>query len=527
MTDALPDWVKEIRPHQTKAVEEIVRAFEDVDVVYVDAPTGSGKTLIAELTRRALKVRNCLYVCSDKSLQDQFARDFPYAKVLKGRSNYPTLLDPQKTAADCMAVSMEDACWYCDTGKPGCPYEIARSAALHAPLAVTNTSYMLTEANYVGRFSGRDLMVVDEADVLEKVMMGFVEFRTPRRYLELVKMEPPKKGARKTTIVKWMEDYHEALGPAVAREKDIVRQRNLSSHRSAVERTKMELVRDVERAAANDSEDKGVWLRDYDDKEAVLILRPVTVNKHGGRYLWRHAKKFLIMSATIISSDEMSESLGLPMDYATVTVPMTFPVANRPIIMAPVANVVYKEMDQAVPKLVTAVKAILDKHAGERVLVHTVSYATTKRLMEGVKGAGTDRVLVTYTSGMDRESSLARYKRTPGAVLFAPSMERGVDLPGDLCRVQIIAKVPFPSLGDRQVSARTHLPGGQVWYTVQTVRDVVQMAGRGVRNEEDWATTYILDAQFGRNLWGKWKHLFPGWFSEAVDTKQDVRWLRG
>ncbi len=67
------------------------------------------------------------------------------------------------------------------------------------------------------------------------------------------------------------------------------------------------------------------------------------------------------------------------------------------------------------------------------------------------------------------------------------------------------------------------MPGGQLWYTVQTIRDIVQMCGRGVRHKEDFATCYILDQQFARNLWGKWKGYFPEWFREAVDTKRDIR----
>lgn len=109
--------------------------------------------------------------------------------------------------------------------------------------------------------------------------------------------------------------------------------------------------------------------------------------------------------------------------------------------------------------------------------------------------------------------------------MFAPSMSRGVDLAGDKCRVQIIVKCPFPSLGDKQIKARMGLPGGQQWYSVKTVRDIVQMTGRGVRSADDWCYTYILDKQFTRNVWGSNKLLFPGYFREAVDVRADTRWL--
>jgi len=110
-------------------------------------------------------------------------------------------------------------------------------------------------------------------------------------------------------------------------------------------------------------------------------------------------------------------------------------------------------------------------------------------------------------------------------VLFSHSMDRGVDLPGDMCSVVIIAKVPSPALGDKRVSARLHLPGGEQWYAVQAVRKVVQMSGRHVRSDTDVGVTYILDAQFTTNLWRRNRGLFPAWWREAVDSSFDVRQL--
>jgi len=92
-----------------------------------------------------------------------------------------------------------------------------------------------------------------------------------------------------------------------------------------------------------------------------------------------------------------------------------------------------------------------------------------------------------YGNSGEKDQALQRYLATEGAVLIAPSMDRGVDLPGDACRVQVVAKVPFPNLGDKQVNKRLYTRGGQEWYAVQAVRSLVQMTGRGVRSPEDHA----------------------------------------
>lgn len=532
VTLSLPDWVEEIRPHQQVAVDESLDSFEAGNqVVFLDGPVGSGKTLIAEMIRQHIGGK-ALYVCSDKSLQAQFARDFPYAKVLMGRANYPTQSNPNATAADCTAHKFTDPCFHCEDGKKACPYEIAKREALAAPLAVTNIQYLLTEANYVGGFSGRDLIIVDEADTLESMLMNFVEYRIPVAYMQLVRMSPPIKGARKKTLIQWLNDFIELFEPLAKAELDLRRKRGMVSCVTNTHRIIAELEKELRlREDSDEEENKGLWLREYGTKDEQFVMKSILVSGFGAKNLWKHAAKWLVMSATLISSDEMADSLGLPYDYDTVVVPMTFPVENRQIILAPIADVTFKEIrdGHAIEDLAFAISAIILKHPKDRILVHTVSYDLTNRLAYQLHRGPykiRGREIVTYDTGKDRNDALDRFKRTPAAIILAPSMERGIDLPDDLCRVVIIAKVPFPSLGDRQVSARANMGNqGKTWYAVQAIRDVVQMSGRAVRHKDDWCTIYILDIQFARNLYKRWGVLFPSWFKEAVKTREDVRWL--
>jgi ATP-dependent DNA helicase DinG len=520
----LPAWVEDIRPHQATAVDEVCEAFDaGNDVVGLDAPTGSGKTLIAELVRRRLDLPT-LYVCTDKSLMDQFGRDFPYAKLLKGRANYP-VLDRTKqldlTAEDCTSTGPGDECWYCHPMHL-CPYQVAKKEALYSPLAVTNTAFLLAEANTVGNFSGRPLVVADECDTLEKMLMGYVEYEVSATRIKAMGMEEPGKGIHKPTMVKWLEEFATQTYKAMVDEQDAKKLRSLGRLYEDTKRIQAELQREVDKKQSDDSE--GRWIRLYDERYGGLHYKPVMVDSYGTRRLWRHGRKWLLMSATIISMDELADSLGLPLQYTTVKVPMTFPVENRPVIMAPVANVVYKEMQQAIPRLVKAITVAINKHPHDRILIHTVSYNLAKSIQEGLRHADIGpRRIITYSDGANRERVLAEYKRTPGCVMLAPSMARGIDLPGDLCRVQIIAKTPFLSLGDTQVSRRSHMPGGDVWYSVQAIRDIVQMTGRAVRSKDDHAITYIFDQQFATNLWRKNKMLFPDWWRESVITNINIR----
>ena len=266
------------------------------------------------------------------------------------------------------------------------------------------------------------------------------------------------------------------------------------------------------------------WVRDY-DKTDSLILKPVQVDTIGQEWVWKHSARWLLMSATLVSTDEMVGSLGMAgMKVETVTVPMTFPVENRVIHALPIAAMTAANKEEAWPAMAAAVKAVQDMHPDDKVLVHTVSYELARYLCREARGEG--RRFYTYAESRYRDHEVKQFKEDDGpATMFAPSLDRGFDFKGDEARVVVVAKVPYPYLGDQQVSARLHARGGQQWYTVQTVRSLIQMTGRGVRSADDWCTSYILDSTFLTKLWKKDKRLLPKWWREAVDTGTTRRGL--
>ena len=334
----LPEWVTEIRPHQWNAVVEVLAAFERGDrVVFVDAPTGSGKTLLAELVRRKLGVK-ALYVASTKSLQEQAAVDFPYAKVLKGRANYATADDPgglddldrwgnaRLTAADCTRQVMDlPACvkcppvertaMHCANCHPveKCPYSIAKADALGADLTILNTSYFLSEANGPGKFSAAvnkenpfGLVIVDEADLLENELMGQVEVRVTETMRKKYGIEPPTRKTVESSWVEWVS------GEAIPKVAGALRKTPAKSGDVRVIRERQRLERLAARLKVlEEGLGDGNWVADDWEREGSIVFRPVKVDRFGFGMLWRHGARFLCMSATILSPDLMAESLGL------------------------------------------------------------------------------------------------------------------------------------------------------------------------------------------------------------------------
>jgi Rad3-related DNA helicase len=166
------------------------------------------------------------------------------------------------------------------------------------------------------------------------------------------------------------------------------------------------------------------------------------------------------------------------------------------------------------PTLVAAIDRILDDHPSEKGLIHCVSYSNVKYILENSRH---QHRLITHGE-KDRKSQLYHFVGSSRPlVLLSPSMERGVDLPYDHCRFIVIAKMPFPYLGDPQVSARLYRgkSAGQAWYNAATARRIVQATGRGMRAPDDSCVSYILDSAFG-DFYQKNMAMFPQWWREAV-----------
>jgi len=318
----LPSWANELRPTQTSAIDQILEDFQTNSIVFLEAPTGTGKTLIADIVRQNIAKR-AVYVCSSISLQDQFLKDFPDAALLKGRSNYPTLDYPQRyvptnptlglSCADCTKhkVGDEMRCDWCEVVQQ-CPYEGAKITAIRSDLVCANSYYFLYEANYVGALSKRDLVIIDEIDTIESILMSFIEVNISEYRIKEFNLPHPE---RKTVSSTWLAWAEEAYDIAKKQKRPYQQERlfdsepDLKALRS--ERRLTSLLADLKRLLDPDwglATDN--WV--YDGYSANhIIFKPITVAPYAAEYLWRHGKRFLCMSATIISATELADSLGL------------------------------------------------------------------------------------------------------------------------------------------------------------------------------------------------------------------------
>jgi ATP-dependent DNA helicase DinG len=547
----LPEKFTELRSHQESAIMEILEhLWSGVPVVMLDAPTGAGKTIIGECVRQIYARSQgwrTLYVCTTKTLQDQFVHDFPDGALIKGRANYPTLDDDRITTDACYRernLSDRAMCEGCGPGRDDasdatkpryplihcrwchpvwdCPYSSAKQTALESDLAVANTAYALAEANYAGLFGqhvSKDgyvswpfpFWVIDEADTLESVLMGHIEFGISERAMSKMRANPPELVTKAESWMKWCK--HEAEPKIRSQLSKIDPKDDPKGFREWAS-----MLGGVKRVAKLLEEQPENWV--LASRGKGVSLKPVTVKDLAYDQLWRHSRQALLMSATLISDAQVADDLGIEF-WRTVRVDSLFPPERRRVIVRTRASMSHKTKDESYPKMAEAIREII-QHYREgsefppRMLVHTVSYDLTAYLKERLSDLWG---VLAYSSAKEREGVLSEFRALPGAVLLAPSLDRGVDLPDDDVRVIIIAKVPFPHLGDKQIQARFYGTGakGRTWYATETVRSIVQMTGRGMRHRDDWVVSFILDSQFRTNVWKNHQYLLPEWWVRAVE----------
>jgi Rad3-related DNA helicase len=196
-------------------------------------------------------------------------------------------------------------------------------------------------------------------------------------------------------------------------------------------------------------------------------------------------------------------------DVSFMSIPSPFDSNNHPIFAFPIAKMSAGTIDADLPKLVEAIKSILEQHPKEKGIIHAHSYKIASYIKQHVK----NKRLIFHGSE-DRHKKLEEHMRSKEpTVIVSPSMQEGVDLKDNLSRFQIICKVPYPYLGDKIVKKRMHRWGW--WYSFETAKTVVQSLGRSIRNENDHAASYILDVDWQR-FYGSNSHLFPETFKKSL-----------
>lgn len=254
-----------------------------------------------------------------------------------------------------------------------------------------------------------------------------------------------------------------------------------------------------------------VAYRDRRGHEArKIVARPLYAKDFAEDLLFRHSDRVLAMSGTILDVRIWADGLGLdPSQVAFVSMASDFPAENRQIFLTYAGNCSRKTLEETKPKLIRAVRGIMQAHSGQRGLIHTQSHELANFLKREI---GSPRFLFADEFGGDKDKMLRAHAARTDSVLVSPGMKEGVDLKDELGRFQIVLKMPWASLGDKVVKER--MERDPKWYAYKTMLDLLQSFGRTTRAKTDWSFTYVLDSGF-ENLLARHGHMIPAWVREA------------
>lgn len=538
------------REGQLECIRFILDSFFNRNIKYVilEGPVGSGKSAVGITVAKFFE--SSYYLTIQKILQTQIINDFGSGETvdLKGRSAYncqfyerfgadavsrkgmfqkelDTYLAAPPTCNEgyCRKKYKSRRCPLCfpvniDNGlfeyysNSYCPYYKQISRAMVSKVAVMNYNSYLYQSAIAKRFDQRELLVIDECHQTEPQLLDFISITISDKILKKFGYILEEYDMPQEYYVSFMENdvlaKIQAIAEVAADDNDI----DTADEYESLSRKLASFFASIE----NEEE----WVAEFKNAEGhkdyrTVTLKPVYVHSKSHELMFNGGKKILLMSATILDIEIFCSSLGIPRNQvAAYRMKNRFPVANRPIVINTAAKIVGgpAKMHEWSPKLVAKTDEILDKYTHSRGIVHTHNFAIAELLM---KKSRHNKRFLFQKKFATKDDMLRKHADSDDTIIVAPAMHEGLDLHGDLSRVQLICKIPWPNFVDNKQLAR-RLELDRRYYVWLCALKLIQSTGRSIRSETDWAHTYVLDEGFHAFM-QQAAFMIPSWFKDAVE----------
>ena len=509
----------------------------------LNLPVGSGKShlalMIADWYKKNVnRMARVDIITNSKILQDQYSGEYESICDLKGKENY----ECQSYSCSCAQGSEFNR--LNKTSCESCPYSNARESYISGGVSLTNFYLYILYAMYNPKLmESRDarVLIVDEAHEFDDVMSDFVsikiteiivkkfkfsnEYEIMKRlkgvtsianYVEFLKFL----ASEILTTIESMETGMSSTSRNVKQDKrDLKINKLIGGKNSDVKM--MQLATDlkqyqtkIEIFLKEYKENPNNWVLEtnYNEKlrQKELSLEPIWAYDYLDKYVFSHYDMVILMSGTILDKNLFCQLNGLDVTKAVYySIRSPFNPKNRPIYYMPVGKMSYKSKEETFKKYIPYIQKLLDKYKNKKGIIHTNSF----ELAKWIEGAIKDPRLIFHDSTNKDEILRFHKESDKPTVIVSPSMDTGVSFDNDDARFQIIAKVPYPSLGSQKNKLRQS--NNPDWYSWKTVSGIVQMTGRPVRSNLDYADTIIIDGSFGDVIKHS-SHFLPDWIQEAI-----------
>lgn len=516
------------RKEQKEALDFIAKTIKEKPLnklFLLNLPTGVGKSylslMISDFYKKNVnKAARVDIITNSKILQDQYSNSFESINDLKGKENYECV------AYACSCAQGSEFSRLNKTTCEACPYSEARDSFISGGISLTNfylyILYMMYNQKLMESRDAR-VLIVDECHSLDDIMSDFISIKITEGFIKKFKFGDEKNIIVRLKSVKTIVEYVDFLKSL---DDDILTTmesmdggmksspRNIKSDKrdlriSKILKTKnldvkiMQLVTElrqtqlkIEIFLKEYKENPNNWVieTNYNEKlrQRELSLEPIWAYDYLDKYIFSKYDMVFLMSGTILDKNIFCHLNGLDVSktvYYSIDSP--FNVKNRPIYYMPVGKMSYNSKEETFKKYVPYIKKILDKYKNKKGIIHTNSFELSKWIEDKIK----DPRLIFHDSTNKDEMLKLHFDSEEPTVIVSPSVGVGVSFDNELSRFQIIAKVPYPSLGSQKNKLRQK--NNPDWYSWKTCCSLIQMAGRSCRSNIDYADTIIIDASFG------------------------------
>jgi Rad3-related DNA helicase len=474
-------------------------------------------------------------LASDLNLIDQYQRDvekyFPEWAVIKGQQTYRCSENGLNFSSG--ACKLKGCKSYGDIKKKfpicsaECPYIVERDKAIHSDLLVCTYSFWLIQQNLVKPklpeppFTERNFTICDEAHKLVGIiqnhfspkmvpddigkMKNIVEFGLDNDTI-IDEIETIRKKIISTDdndrLIDYLIEYNDKMkvisDGVDTIKRDISEKTDRNEQLSKEDKTLAYNCEFLDNHISGFSDyvdiikSVGIYsmVKNYDDlNRDVITFNCIDESYLMNKHFHKHCVNKMYMSATIGDPNEFAKDCSFS-NFNSIDIPSTFDFTNSPIFYIPDYRLSYTEKEMNFPKVAELIDYTINMYAGRRGIIQTGSYKFAKSLADYLGPAARQR-LILYDDTKEKTDALEYFKMCNDKILVGPSLIEGLSFDDDLCRFQIIMKVPYPSLADKFVKAKKDI--NPAWYSNTTAISILQGVGRGIRNENDWCVTFIFD----------------------------------
>ena len=506
----------------------------------LEIPTGGGKSFIAICIHKIIRELknnsyNSVILTTTNGLQKQYTDEFSELLELKGKNNYPCLKNTKGySSPDCVKELANKTC-----SKYQCPYIIARDSwILYQNIKITNSTFFIKSPEAIvstDETKKLNLCIIDECHEIDKVIVentslvfDFQQYKNITsslnsfvdsfsKLLDILKKLPnasafclSKISDSDNQFIKSFKDELQILKESTENKIEFVGNtvsvQTIVKYQMTVSECK-ELIKLLS-IISHDFYKKDIfeWVLLFDEFKSVYTIKPISSNTPMTKMvLFDKAKQFIHMSATIGGIEQYTKNLGIT-DYVYFEIDHPIPVKNRKIFTDNTLHINYQTDPKIIVKTIDGI--IKNELVNGNGVIHTVSF----KLAQDIKKYSAYSKYMMVSN--NRAEILDKLSKSKNTIILSPSIETGYDFKGDLARWQIIAKMPFLSLGDIYVTERKRK--SNKWYVRETVLRLIQASGRIVRGISDYGNTYIIDKNFF-NIVQNNVELFPDWYLESIE----------